>query len=249
MRLWLTLAATLVASGTARAQTGPDAPYEAVASGGAATTSGGTTIAIALIDVETRHAALGAGWDGAMGFQAGRRPLLTMTTSSSDGAVEPSDSGGFIIAESMRFGRAAGSIETALVGRIGATRADDNPAAVRNDISGWALLFDATVDLRWHGRDAARAHSTRPLTPIVSAWIGVRHDQRFHRAGDLGGFDDPTGRIVGGLTVNPIHRAAHGLTVGAGVEFESALRGPTRLPSGVRLAVTAGVHLRSHPPG
>ena len=242
---WSTLAVSMLASGTASAQPGPEAPYSAVVRGGAATASTGTATAIALLDVETTHADLGAGWDGAMGFQVGRRPMLTMTKASHDAPVEPADAGGFIMAESMRFARTTGSVETALVGRMGATRADADPTAVHNDISGWALLFDACLDVRWYDREVGVARTTiGPLAPRLQLWLGVRHDQRFHRAGDLGGFDDPTGRIIAGVAVNPIRIREARFAAGAALELEGALRGPARLPSAVRLVVSGTLDLR-----
>ena len=83
---------------------------------------------------------------------------------------------------------------------------------------------------------------------IVHGYVGIKHDQRLHRAGDLSGFDDPTGRLEGGLFVTPWRLTnAHGervMAAGAGVDGEAAVRGGERLPSGFRVFLRADVDLR-----
>jgi hypothetical protein len=62
-------------------------------------------------------------------------------------------------------------------GRAGASRIDSAGAAA-NDIAEWALMFDASADLRWYGRDASLAHAAmQTLAPLGHAYVGVRHDQ------------------------------------------------------------------------
>jgi hypothetical protein len=93
--------------------------------------------------------------------------------------------------------------------------------------------------------------TTQPLDPLAHAYAGIRHDQRFHRAGDLAGFDDPTARVFLGFDLNPIRiadRRTEGsgnalFTFGGGFEFEGALRGPSRLPSGFRFVLRGDLDL------
>ena len=215
------------------------------------TPSDGTRSALALVAIDTTHIDVGAGWDTSLGFQFGRHPLLRMSKPSEAAVVTPSYKDGLMTAQTIRFGRASRSAETSIAGRAGATRADIAGAAA-NDVAEWAMFFDASADLRWYGRDAWFAHvAMQTLDPLVHAYVGVRHDQRFHRAGDLSAFDDPTGRLFFGFAVNPIRLAdpaARGsgntiLTIGGGFEYEGALRGPNRLPSGFRLLGGANLDL------
>jgi hypothetical protein len=90
------------------------------------------------------------------------------------------------------------------------------------------------------------------LMPVVRAWAGVRHDQRFHRAGDLAAFDDPTGRLFFGAVVNAIRIAGRSakerggstlFAIGGGFEWERALRGANQLPSGFRAMLSADLDL------
>ena len=239
----------LTGSGRAHAQAQPDppaSPYRAVLRGGVAHASPDPDILslFAQLEVETVHAPIGAGWDAAMGFQFGRQPLLVMTRTPGATATA-SHAGGYVMSESMRFARASGFAEMAVVGRLGATRVDAGEPIARNDISDWAFVADARVDLRVYDRGARLAHGiAQPLDPIVDAWLGIRHDQRFHRAGDLSGFDDPTGRFVGGVAVNAIRMPARGVSVSGGFEFERALRGAVPLPSGATVTLTASMELR-----
>jgi hypothetical protein len=75
-----------------------------------------------------------------------------------------------------------------------------------------------------------------------------RRSSHFHRAGDLAGFNDPTGRICFGFDVNPI-RVTDGrtegsgntlFTFGGGFQFEG---GPNRLPSGFRFVLSGNLDL------
>ena len=104
--------------------------------------------------------------------------------------------------------------QTAVVGRFAETRLDRAQRLIRaaNTIDDWAFLVDAVVDVRWYGpRDTPAFERDRSQSSIVRAFAGVQHNQRFHRAGDLQGFDDPTGRVVGGIYVTPWqHRNVRG---------------------------------------
>ncbi|MEP7305855.1 MAG: hypothetical protein ABJA98_10080 [Acidobacteriota bacterium] len=223
----------------------------------------GTTSAFVRLEVETAHLDIGAGWDAGLGFQVGWQPMLTMTTSASR-PVLPAYRDGFTTSQSFRFAKSSSTTETAIVGRVGATRLSLAPVLDRNSspnqlfaiadngIAEWALVFDAGVDFRWYDRDVWLEHlAAQTLEPLVDVHVGLRHDQRFHRAGDLSEFDDPTGRLVFGFMVNPIRitdRGAGGigntrLTFGGGFEFEGALRGPTRLPSGFRIVLAGRLDL------
>jgi hypothetical protein len=251
--------------------------YSAVLEGGAARAEGGgdlgesvgtprlgVTSAFANLDVETQHVGIGAGWDLGMGFQAGWQPLLVMIKSATS-SVAPAYRDGFTTSQSFRFARTSSTTETAIVGRVGATRVDLSPvrghdgqnqsfAIADNGIAEWALVFDAGVDFRWYDRDVWIEHLVaQSAAPIVDLYLGLRHDQRFHRAGDLSEFDDPTGRLVFGFRVNPFRMTdrysdAVGhtwLTFGGGFDFEGARRGPARLPSGFRIVVAGRLDLLS----
>jgi hypothetical protein len=208
------------------------------------TPSDGTRSAMARVAVDTTHVAIGSGWDASLGFQFGRQPLLRMTKPAA-AVVRPSYSDGLMTAQTIRVGRASRAVETSIAGRAGATRIDVAGAAA-NDVAEWAMFFDASADLRWFAHLAMQT-----LDPLVHAYVGVRHDQRFHRAGDLSAFDDPTGRLFFGFAVNPVRVAdptAGGsgntmLTIGGGFEYEGALRGPNRLPSGFKLFGGANLDL------
>jgi len=216
------------------------------------TPSRGTVSPFARVDFETPHVDLGADWDASLGVEFGREPLLIMARNATPGiAVMPAYRDGVIASQTVRFAKASRTAETAVVGRVGATRVDSASVAA-NDVAEWALLFDAGVELRWYDRDVWLAHlAAQTLDPLLRAYVGVRHDERFHRAGDLATFDDPTARVVFSCVVNPIrlHDArAEGsgrtlFTFGGGFEFEGALRGPTRLPSGFRLLIGGNLDL------
>jgi hypothetical protein len=211
----------------------------------------GTRSAVVRVDVDTAHLDVGAGWDASLGFQCGREPLLRMTKPAGAAAAIPTYRDGLITSQTVRIGRASGSAETSITGRAGATRLDVAGAA-SNDVAEWALFFDARADLKWYGRDMWLVHVARQtLDPLVDAYVGVRHDQRFHRAGDLSEFDDPTGRLFFGFAVHPIrvadpHARGSGntlLSIGGAFEYEGALRGPARLPSGFKLLVGGNLDL------
>jgi hypothetical protein len=175
-----------------------------------------------------------------------------MVKPSPASAAIPAYKSAWIVSQSFSFNRVSGAVESAIVGRVGATRIDIADAAA-NGIAEWALLFDARAELRWHGRDVWLTRlSAQTLDPLVQSYVGIRHDQRFHRAGDLSPYDDPTGRLFFGFVVTPIRvhdPLGEGggntlLTVGGGFEFEGAVRGPTSLPSGYRIQTGVNVDLR-----
>ena len=253
MRIPAALAATFLVScvtaqaGQAAGDTASmDTSYRAVLHLGLAHASPGPDAVspVALLDVETIPAPIGAGWKAAVGFQFGLEPLLVMTRPTGTAGATASHANGYTMSETMRFARMFAWTEAAIAGRIGASGANDD-AIARNDTSMWAFVADVRVDLRWDDFGAHVAHAApASRDPIANAWLGILHDQRFHRAGDLSGFDDPTGRLFGGVTLTPIRLTAHGLSFGGGVEFERALDSQVRLPSGVRAWLGAGVDLR-----
>jgi hypothetical protein len=222
----------------------------------------GSTSGIARLDVETEHVGLGRGWEIALGFDVGRQPILVMVKQAAGASVTAAYVAGLTTSTGFRFAHASTSTETALVGRVGATRLGSGrprlgsgvgsaPALVAvNDVTDWALFFDGLVDFRWYARDVWLVHlAAQPLDPLFHIYGGVKHDQRFHRSGDLADFEDPSGRVLFGFGVNPVRLAdartdGSGdtwLTVGGGFEFEGALRETHRLPSGVRLTLSASV--------
>lgn len=124
---------------------------------------------------------------------------------------------GFEVAGAFRIVRAMGhDTELALVGRTGATYVDD-----------WRRLFEGGVELTWR-RD-------------VELRAGLRHDDRLSREGALADFRDPTGRIFLGASALPF-RKGH-VAVGVAVDYERALPGADRLPSGVSVAAITRLRL------
>ncbi len=105
----------------------------------------------------------------------------------------------------------------ALVGRSGATYVDD-----------WRRLFEGGMELTW--RDAIELRS------------GLRHDDRLSREGALEDFRDPTGRIFVGASAYPLHKGA--FAAGVTIDYERALPGVDRLPSGVSATAVARLRLR-----
>jgi hypothetical protein len=236
----------LVAASTVSLKADDSAKFAAVAQAGVSrddTSGAGVTSATVKLDIETTHARIGRGWEFALAFDAGRQPLFTMIRTGSTTAVMGAYLNGFTASSALRIGRATTTTETAIVGRIGTARidaGDTTPAS--NDIGSWAAFFDAQMDFRWYGRDRGLAHlPATTLAPIVDIHGGVKHDQRFHRAGDLAGFRDPTGRVVFGASVYPLRVAW--LSIGGGVDFERAMPGTDRLPSGFRAALSGRLDL------
>jgi hypothetical protein len=223
-----------------------------------------STSAVVDLSMETEHIDIGGGFDFGLAFDVGREPLLVMVKTATSAAVIPAYINGLTTSTGFRVASRSTSTETAIAGRVGATRLGSDstvigsggqaePAVIAaNDMAEWALFFDASIDFRWYVRDLWLAHlATQPLDPLVHIYAGVKHDQRFHRAGDLAAFDDPTGRIFFGFGVNPIRVADRGtegsgntlFTVGGRFEFEGAVRETDRLPSGFRLLLAVDVDL------
>jgi hypothetical protein len=224
----------------------------------------GSTSAVVDLTMETEHVEIGGGFDFGLAFDVGREPLLVMVKTATTAAVVPAYINGLTTSTGFRLASGSTSTETAIVGRVGAARLGSDstiigsggqaePAVVAaNDMAEWALFFEGSIDFRWYLRDVWLVHlATEPLDPLVHIYAGIKHDQRFHRAGDLAGFDDPTGRIVFGFGVNPIRvtdRRTEGsgnalFTLGGGFEFEGAVRQTNRLPSGFRVVLSGSVDL------
>jgi hypothetical protein len=202
------------------------------------------TSAIVKLDIETRHADIGRGWDFALAVDAGRQPLFAMVKTAPAAALMRAYLNGLTTGAGFRIGRATTTTETAIVGRLGTARIDSADAMpASNDIGAWSAFFDGHVDFRWYGRDVRVVHlEATTLAPIVEVYAGLKHDQRFHRAGDLAGFRDPTGRVALGASAYPIRVVW--LNVGGGVDFEGALPGTDRLPSGFRAVLAGRLDLR-----
>jgi hypothetical protein len=126
----------------------------------------------------------------------------------------PDDRNGLDLSGGFRLARRLGpDVTFALVGRTGATYVDD-----------WRPLFEGGAELLWRPQD-------------VELRAGLRHDDRLRREGALADFRDPTGRLFLGASVFPIRRGR--FAAGAALDYERALPGANRLPSGV--SVTAVV--------
>jgi len=102
-----------------------------------------------------------------------------------------------------------------LTGRAGGAHAGD-----------WRRVFEGSAELSWH--------------EMLGVHAGARHDGRLPREGALSGYRDPTGRLFAGVSVMPFHR--RGVAAGATFDYERAMPGAGRLPSGTR--VTAVVRFR-----
>jgi hypothetical protein len=188
-----------------------------------------------LLELDSARTGRQWGWDASMSFDFGRQPVLMMVKTPTSAATAAYRDA-WITSQSFRFTRASRAVQTAVIGRVGAARIDA-----------------AGAELGWFDRDVARAgRSAHTLDPLMQSYVGIRHDQRFHRAGDLSAFDDPTGRVFFGFAVSPIRMKASSaehashtvLSAGGGFEFEGAVRGPTRLPSGFKIVATVNVDLR-----
>ena len=242
-----------------------DAPFASVLTGGVAlaepggqrggtpgATTHGTTTAFVLAEAETRPLHLGLGWYGGVGISGGSMPVLAMVTAGQ--VAEPMYKRGTVVATALRFSKSSRVIDLAGVARAGSARISIAPvtlnehgttrvyAAAANDIDEWALFFDARCEIRWYDRDVATKRRTmHTLDPLLRASVGLRHDERFHRTGDLQPFADPTGRVFFDTAFHPVR--THGVSVGASFAFEGALRGDYRLPSGYRLALESTADL------
>lgn len=104
------------------------------------------------------------------------------------------------------------ALSFSLTGRAGATYAGD-----------WRPIFEGAARLTW--REA------------IETYAGLRHDERLRREGALADYRDPTGRLFVGAGLMPVRKGA--FSAGATVEYEHALPGTNRLPSGVSAAAFA----------
>ena len=221
----------LVVAGSAAAQ-----EFAAVVTAGAAvsgTSAQGSTSAIVRLDVDTPHVDIGRGWDISVDGSVGWQPLFVMIKTAPTSPVAPGyadgllTAGGFRIAHALTKTRTRTRTTIAIVGRVGSAWIGSGGAALAsNDVSAWAARFDGGVAFSW--RD-----------PLLDIHAGLRHDQRLHRAGDLSDFRDPTGRIVVGAGAYPI--GVGWFAAGASFEYERAMPGTNRLPSGVTVAATGRI--------
>lgn len=194
--------------------------------------------------IQSGRALLARGIFMSLDASAGREPLLVMQRAGA--GVAAGYVGGWTTATSLRFAHDLRSSDVAIVGRMGTARADARTDAALNDVGRWTAFYDARFELRWFGRDEWSGVSRqRAASAWLRAYAGIRHDQRFHRAGDLSTFNDPTGRWVAGAFAAPLRFGSRGsardgppvLTIGAGFDFETALRTTDRLPSGLEARV------------
>jgi hypothetical protein len=213
----------IVASG----QSAATQELSAIVNGGAvvgSTTAEHSASATAGLDVETPRLGIGRSWEVGATGGAAWRPLFAMIKATPALAVAPAYRDGLWLSGGIRIDHFTERTETAVVARAGSARIDARRAALAsNDIGDWAAFFDSGVDIRW-------------IVPLVHVYAGVRHDQRFHRAGDLSAVRDPTGRIVLGAGAYPFRRGR--FSAGASLEFERAWLGVSRLPSAMSVELS-----------
>ena len=201
------------------------------------------------LTARTMRVPLGRGWDFRAAAALRREPAFALARSAA--TVAPAYFDALTASTAIQFAHISGAIETAVVGRFAETRLDRAQRVMRaaNTIDDWAFLLDAVVDVRWYGPgDPPASERDRSRSAIIRAFVGIQHNQRLHRAGDLQGFDDPTGRIVGGIQVTPWQRrnvrGESVMTAGGGMDVEAAIRGGERLPAGFRVLLRAEVDVR-----
>lgn len=257
-RLRLAFAVVVVAlagKGTAGAQSAPFVFADAGVVDGGNLSGAATTLGTAAaswfggITVASAPLAMGRNWDFSVDARLAREPVVGMARVA-DGIV-PAYFDALRASGSLNFVHTSGPFDVAIVGRYGETRQDvaQRLAVAHNDNGPWTFLFEATAHLRVYSpRDAAAPHALRRLMPIVDVHGGVKHDRRFHRTADIEPYDDPTGRVLGGVFVAAWrHRDGEGVpvvVVGAGADFETALRTGVRLPSAARAFARASFDLR-----
>lgn len=236
--------------------------------GQAGSTPGAATHGIKTVhlgfETEMRPLSMPLGLTAALGLRVARQPVLAFVrnpaVSASTPSAEPVYRNGIAMNGELRFAHAFRSAELASASRAGAVRVGLDPvtittrgtnnitttknyAAADNDIDEWALFFDTRLDLRWYDRPVwVKRLNMETLDPLLRASVGLRHDERFHRKGDLQPFNDPTGRIFFSVGLHPLRYEA--FSAGGGFEFETALRGKNRLPSGYRIVLDAALDLR-----
>jgi len=153
----------------------------------------------------------------------GRTWALAATASASFQPlfVYPDFQSGAVFSGGFRLAHAAGRRTSfALRGNAGATYVDG-----RGNVD-WRPRFEAAAELWWQR--------------VIEMRAGLRHDDLLRREGALADFRDPTGRIFVGLSVLPLRRGS--FSAGAAIDYERALPGVGRLPSGV--SVTARLSVR-----
>jgi hypothetical protein len=212
-----------------------------------------------VVELETAHRRIGRGWDAALGLTGGWQPLLTMAKTVNSGAIVPRYSSGLTTSIAVRVSHVSSRTEAALTGHVGSSHVSPSSGIVdgvqastaANEIGPWAAFFDVTGDVRWYPRAVPQVHRTnQSFDWVAHLFATAKHDQRFHRAGDLDGFNDPTGRIVLGCDLYPIRLiderpqdARTWFNAGGGFEYEAAIRSTDRLPSGWKAMLVAHVDL------
>jgi len=132
--------------------------------------------------------------------------------------VSPDFQSGLTVRGGFRLAHVVrGDTAFALTGRAGATYVDD-----------WRPLFEAAAELSWREDIEVRA--------------GLRHDDRLRREGALADFRDPTGRVFLAVQALPLRRGP--FVAGAALDYERALPGANRLPSGVILTAVGRIRWR-----
>lgn len=204
---------------------------------------------LAGVSVMSRPKSLGRSWHFSMGAGLEREPVVGMARVPH--GVAPAYFDVVRGSGTLWFVHTSGPFDVAIAGRYAETWMGDNQRATRaaNDNGAWTFMFEATAHLRMYApRDTNAPVGVRRLMPVVDLFGGVKHDRRLHRFGDLDPFDDPTGRVIGGAFVSAWRsRGDDGrprITVGAGVDFETALRTGVRLPSAGRAFIRTQVDLR-----
>jgi hypothetical protein len=100
----------------------------------------------------------------------------------------------------------------AITGRASTTYVDD-----------WRPVFEGSAEVSWRECIELRA--------------GLRHDDRLRREGSLADFRDPTGRMFVGVSALPFKKGR--FSGGAAIDYERAMPGTGRLPSGTRVTAVA----------
>ena len=191
--------------------------------------------------METGPAEIGAGIRLAADFRLAREPRLAMLKAAGL-PVAPGYVNGWTTGAALRFAHAWSRSEVSVAGALGTARLDSESNAAVNDVGRWTAFYDARGELRWYRRDMPEVYRLADtLMPVVRVYGGVRHDQRFHRSGDLSSFNDPTARWVFGAVFMPLRVAP--VSVGGGFEFETAMRSTDRLPSGLKFVIRADLDL------
>ncbi len=239
-RALVALVLVAASASPAHTQPSPGAKYQAVLGVGVVNGEG-STAPLAGITLETGHAEIGAGIRLGVDLTLAREPRLAMLKVAGR-PLAPGYLDGWTTAAALRFAHAWSRSEVSMVGALGTARLDSANDAAVNGIGRWTAFYDARGELRWYRHDMSEVYrSAEMLMPVVHAYGGVRHDQRFHRYGDLSSFNDPTARWVFGAVLMPLQVAP--VSFGGGFEFETAMRPSDRLPSGLKFVIRADLDL------